>query len=103
MGLGFCSGYLFTYYNSKLSKEREALIDFLNEQVRELYGPLLACVTASRSAYQAMVREHSPDGTQTTFVRSLRDSPDGPVAKAYRQWMKEVLQPLNEKAARHCG
>lgn len=28
-----------------------------------LYGPLLACVHASRSAYSAMVRQHSPDGT----------------------------------------
>jgi hypothetical protein len=30
---GVVAGYLFTFYNSKLSKEREALIDFLNEQV----------------------------------------------------------------------
>lgn len=53
-------------------------------QVRELYGPLLACVTASRSAYEAMVREHSPDGTQGTFVTALRANPEGSVGKAYR-------------------
>ena len=28
-----------------------------------LYGPLLALVTASKSAYAAMIKQHSPDGT----------------------------------------
>jgi len=91
-------GYLFTYYNSKLSKEREAQIDRVNEQVRDLYGPLLSCITASRSAYEAMMRQHSPDGTPESFIKATRQDPEGPEAKAYRHWMKEVLQPLNEKA-----
>ena len=35
----------------------------MNDQVRLLYGPLLACVHATRAAYSAMVRQHSPNGT----------------------------------------
>lgn len=49
-----------------------------------LYGPLLACVHASRSAYAAMVRQHSPDGTVQGFVGALQSDPEGPVGEAYR-------------------
>ncbi|KAL4447422.1 hypothetical protein ABPG75_004641 [Micractinium tetrahymenae] len=92
-------GWLFTYYNSKKTDERKAQIERINDQVRLLYGPLLACVHASRSAYAAMVRQHSPDGTAQGFVQELQANPEGPVGEAYRRWMKVVLQPLNERAA----
>ena len=93
------TGYLFTYFNTKKTDERKAQIDRTNDQVRLLYGPLLASISASRSAYAAMVRQHSPDGTVDGLVRAIRDWPDGPEGSAYRHWMKSVLQPLNERAA----
>ena len=77
-------GYLFTYYNSKVGKEREAQIDRVNEQVKDLYGPLLSCVTASKSAFDAMIRQHSPDGTKAGFVRAIRENPECGEAIAYR-------------------
>ena len=77
-------GYLFTYYNSKVGKEREAQIDRVNEQVKDLYGPLLSCVTASKSAFDAMIGQHSPDGTKAGFVRAIRENPDSDEAVAYR-------------------
>eukprot|EP00891_Asterochloris_glomerata_P009937 jgi/Astpho2/9937/Aster-06643 len=83
----------------EVTKEREAQIDRINEQVRDLYGPLLACVTASKSAFDAMVRQHSPDGTKESFIQAVREDAEGKEAQAYRHWMKEVLQPLNDKAA----
>ena len=75
---------MFTYYNSKVTKEREAQIDRINEQVRDLYGPLLACVTASKSAFDAMVRQHSPDGTKESFIEAVREDAEGKEAQAYR-------------------
>lgn len=78
------TGYLFTYYNSKVGKEREAQIDRVNEQVKDLYGPLLSCVTASKSAFDAMIRQHSPDGTKAGFVRAIRENPESGEAIAYR-------------------
>eukprot|EP00887_Chlorella_sp_A99_P003010 scaffold9.g3010.t1 len=98
------AGYLFTYYNTKKADERKAQI----ERVRLLYGPLLACVHATRTAYAAMVRQHSPDGSTEGFRRAVRERPEGPEGEAYRRawhgcsagrWMRTVLQPLNEKAA----
>lgn len=78
------AGYLFTYYNSKVGKEREAQIDRVNEQVKDLYGPLLSCVTASKSAFDAMIGQHSPDGTKAGFVHAIRENPESPEAVAYR-------------------
>lgn len=75
---------MFTYYNSKVGKEREAQIDRVNEQVKDLYGPLLSCVTASKSAFDAMIGQHSPDGTKAGFVRAIKDNPDSSEAVAYR-------------------
>lgn len=39
---------------------------------------------ASRSAYAAMVRQHSPDGTVPGFIQALQAAPEGPVGEAYR-------------------
>lgn len=67
-----------------MGKEREAQIDRVNEQVKDLYGPLLSCVTASKSAFDAMIGQHSPDGTKAGFVRAIRENPDSAEAVAYR-------------------
>ena len=52
-------------------------------QVRLLYGPLLACVTASKSAFTAMVRQHG-NGDIETFVRAARSNPEGREGQIYR-------------------
>lgn len=46
-----------------------------------------------------MVRQHSPDGSPETLTKIVREEPEGQIGVAYRQWMRDVLQPLNEKAA----
>ena len=51
--------------------------------MRLLYGPLLACVTASKSAFTAMVQQHG-DGDTASFVRAARENPEGPQGKIYR-------------------
>ena len=70
-------------------------------QVRQLYGPLLATVNASKTAYAAMVRQYSsPDAAAAAgFVAAVRAFPHGAEATLYRTWMRDVLQPLNERAA----
>ncbi|KAG2431525.1 hypothetical protein HXX76_009539 [Chlamydomonas incerta] len=94
------AGYLFAYFNAKSIEERKARIERVNKQLKNFYGPLLATITASRSAFRAMVRQHSPDGTKEAFQGAVFAAPDGPEARAYRVWMAEVLQPLNERAAK---
>jgi hypothetical protein len=50
-----------------LTEERKARIERCSAQVRDLYGPLLATVNATRAAYAAMVRLASPDYTTGRF------------------------------------
>ncbi len=57
LGIGI-AGWAFTYYNSQVQEQRKARIERVNLQLRDLYGPLLACVTATKSAYSALVRQH---------------------------------------------
>jgi len=94
------AGYLFTYYNTKVNEERKARIERINEQVKELYGPLLAVVTASKSAFDAMVKQHSKDRSVKSFISAAQNTPESQEGQTYRHWMKSVLQPLNEKAAK---
>ena len=75
-----------------------------SQQLQSLYGPLLACVTASKSSYEAMVRQFSGSATDqcpsaADFRAAVRRDPHGPAACAYRQWVREVLLPLSAKAA----
>lgn len=53
-------------------------------QLRDFYGPLLATVTATKSAYDAMVRQHSSENTAQGFQAAVRAAPEGEEAKAYR-------------------
>ncbi|KAL6756289.1 hypothetical protein V8C86DRAFT_100948 [Haematococcus lacustris] len=92
-------GYCFTFYNAQVQEQRKARLERVNQQLKDLYGPLLACVTATKSAYEAMVRQHSPDGSRQALQSALLARPYGPEAHAFRLWMTSVLQPLNERAA----
>lgn len=88
------AGYLFTYWHTKQADGRKANIERINEQLRELYGPLLASVTATQSAYNAMVKSatvktpfhaHQDDAaTAEAFRSAVTADPQGPVAVTYR-------------------
>ena len=76
-------------------------VERAGEQLKELYGPLLACVTASKSAYDAMVRQVGGPGTDgKSFRAAVRADENSPEAVAYRTWVEEVLLPLSDRAAR---
>lgn len=52
--------------------------------MKSLYGPLLACLTTSRSAFDAMLKQHSPDGTREALVSAIHTNPGGHEGEAYR-------------------
>jgi hypothetical protein len=53
-------------------------------QVKSLYGPLLACLTTSRSAFDAMLKQHSPDGSRKALVAAIHQNPGCHEGEAYR-------------------
>lgn len=95
--LAAASGFLASYFNSKLIEERKARIERVNEQLREFVGPLLATVATSHSAWAAMIAQTGMSAR--AFQEAVAADPKGSEGAAYRAWMTSVLQPLNEKAA----
>ena len=93
-------GYISTAMHTLRAQQHRARVERVNEQLKCLYGPLLACVTASKSSYNAMLRQAARDGiVPSKFRESVRAVPDGPAAIVYRSWVKAVLMPLSERAA----
>lgn len=94
-------GYISTALHTLRAQQHRGRVDRVNEQLKALYGPLLACVTASKSAYLAMLRQAERDGiTPDQFRVAVRKDPQSAAAKAYRLWVRAVLMPLSEKAAK---
>lgn len=72
-------------YDSASQLARPAMLPLSRRaQVKSLYGPLLACITTSQSAFTAMLKQHSPDGTRLALVAAIRDNPAGEEGIAYR-------------------
>jgi hypothetical protein len=88
--LGFL-GYLTKYWNDVLVAQRKDQLDRTNQQLRLLYGPLLAADLAAGEAWITFRKKYRPN------ISYWNDSPrPTPVeAKAWRTWMKEVFMPLN--------
>ena len=97
--------YISTAMHTLRAQQHNARVARVSEQLKALYGPLLACVTASKSSHDAMLRQASagrPDGgvMQPQEFRALAAAdPSGPIAQSYRTWVREVLLPLSDKAA----
>jgi len=90
-------GYIATYLNNLRLAQRKDRLDRVDRQLRELYGPLLALVTASTTTWQAFVRAH----VETDFFRgglpvALENDEN---AALWRHWMTTVFMPLNESMA----
>ena len=94
-------GYISTALHTLRAQQHRGRVERVNQQLRELYGPLLACVTASKASYDAMLSQAKRDGIEPEkFRQRMRANPSGPAAAAYREWVKAVLMPLSEQAAR---
>ena len=104
-------GYITTALHTLRAQQHRSRVDRVNEQLKALYGPLLACVTASKSAYVAMLaqaasrhNEHLAHNqslfSPKEFAAAASANPEGPVAETHRRWVREVLMPLSERAAR---
>ena len=98
-------GYISTAMHTLRAQQHSARVSRVSEQLKALYGPLLACVTASKSSHDAMLRLASAardDGsvfTPSEFRKAAAADPTGPIAQSYRTWVREVLLPLSARAA----
>jgi hypothetical protein len=85
-------GYVFSSFDS-LRRER---LEFTNNQIEKLYGPLYALTQASDVAWKQFKRSNWP-GNQNTrrYFFDVRRPPTMEETAQWRHWMETVFQPLN--------
>jgi hypothetical protein len=66
--------------------------------LREFYGPLASSISATQTAYTVMVKSISPDGTAGGLQELINTQPECRAAIDFRDWVTEVLMPLNVQA-----
>ncbi len=93
--LAFC-GYLVTYVLQRIKSNREVQLSKVNQQLRNLYGPLYSTLKANQAIWDEFHEKLWPkhgqdgyfgDGTNTTKEEEER----------WRIWMLEVFEPLNAR------
>ena len=93
-------GWVFTYLHGFSLSRRNAKLERINRQLRELYGPLYASVKASAQTWEAFVESHWPGHGETAYFADGDSSKLTEVEKQrWVTWMKYVYQPMNEKTA----
>lgn len=88
-------GYVATYINTLRLEQRKAQLARVEQQLRDLYGPLLSLVSASAAAYKGFRSIYRPG---TRFFRG-NPPPTKEDLDAWCLWMKEVFMPMNEAMA----
>lgn len=85
-------GYIFTHYHSLSLEKARNRLDWVNRQLNEFYGPLLAIVEANQKAWESFISryDYNPD-----FYKKAQNPNRKQVAE-FHHWMKTVFMPNNE-------
>jgi hypothetical protein len=85
-------GYIFSSFDS-LRRER---LEFTNNQIEKLYGPLYALTQASDVAWKEFEAANWPGSPETRrYFFDRRQPPTVEETAQWRHWMETVFQPLN--------
>src|SRR5258708_153869 len=90
--IGAFLGAAFVYAFSVVEDHRKAEVEFVNQQIEKLYGPLFALSTATRRAKTEIFPK--------TVIFDDSNPPNAADVEAWRGWMKTIFQPMNEKMER---
>jgi hypothetical protein len=76
-----------------LEARRQAELEFVNNQIERLYGPLYALTRAGEDSWNTFRSKNRPGGWEYFEGPPLRDAE----VLVWRRWMREVTQPRNLK------
>ncbi|MDF3838464.1 hypothetical protein P3W85_36855 [Cupriavidus basilensis] len=85
-----------TYAVSFVDKIRESELTYVNQQIKQLYGPLYSLNVASSAAWAQFKRMHWPSGGRRYFFDPSHP-PTVEQTDQWRNWMAMVFQPINIK------
>ena len=90
------SGYIYTHFADLENEQNSAKIDRVNDQLRNLYGPLYSFASVSEITWQELILLY-PALTKIDSV-----NPKVPLTEVeqeeYRKYMLKVIQPLQLNA-----
>lgn len=81
------------YWNNRVSAVQKAKLEFVNEQLRCLYGPLYSLNYAANTAWNRFREQYRPNGSYFVDGEPLTDAE----LDAWIRWMRVVFMPINEK------
>jgi len=82
------------YFISTMQDQRKREIDFVDQQIEKLYGPLFALSTATKGAAQQVLFKVRR-GKDKFFDE--HDPPSLTEVEQWRLWIRTVFQPMNKK------
>ncbi len=79
----------------KVRRDRlKAQLEFVNDQLRYFYGPMLANVEATQQAYKIFIRRYNPQADRSFW--SSESSPSSEAIAAWHHWVTTLFMPINE-------
>jgi hypothetical protein len=72
-------------------------LDFVNSQLREFYGPLLAIAETSEQAWTVFKKRYNPAGSPEANFWDPAHPPSSEARAAYKHWMNTLFLPLDDK------
>jgi hypothetical protein len=85
------------YALSIQADQRKRKIEFVDQQIEKLYGPLLALSKATLQANQTLLSHFRPGASDYFDEHAAPTKAD---VERWRRWMKVVFQPMNIKMER---
>jgi hypothetical protein len=92
-GVGSATAFIA---NRRRDRLREQL-DFVNSQLREFYGPLLAVAETSEQAWAVFKTRYNPDASQEAGFWDPANPPSDEARAAYKHWTNVLFIPLDDK------
>jgi len=83
-----------------LNRRRDRLLaqlDFVNDQLRYFYGPLLALTAASERAWKVFSRQYITEGAQDFWDHNPEYAPTREARAAWLDWVMNILIPNNKR------
>ena len=93
IGLAF-AGYVATYASNRLLAQRQARLERINNQLSNLYGPLLADQAFGKAAWEVYVETSRRIGPM--WWDADRE-PNGEQSRLWQTWVEKVFQPTNRR------
>jgi hypothetical protein len=89
-------GYVFTYFHKKKIDKRAAVLDRVNLQLRNLYGPLYAELLSGEAAWESFSENYWPTHGDDVFFSENATLTDEE-KENWIAWREEVFHPKNER------